>query len=174
METGRAGKLKEILRSVVEGLGYESVGIELSTGRSGQTLRMYIDAPQGVGHEECRAASQAVIQFLDRCEEEGAPWFAGKYFLEVSSPGIERPLFTPEHYRRFVGNFAAIALRGGKKTRGVIEGWDEAGEAVLLRREDGSQVAIPFGGIRRGNLLYVPQENGKKGRKDGRKDDAAG
>ena len=98
--------------------------------------------------------SRAVNRFLD---ENDIPELEGRYYLEVSSPGVERPLFTPEHYARFRGREARIRLAepmGGRKgLTGEILSADED-SVVLFAADEEREVAVPFGNIRNGSLIF--------------------
>ena len=137
---------KERLREVVEGLLPE--GTELVEARfSGGLLSLLLDREDGpVDHGFCSQVAAVVSPAL---EEEG---YDGP--LEVSSPGIERPLTKPEHYRRFVGHEAKVRIgepiEGRKNFTGVIE---RAGEdAFVLKLSEGAEVELPFGSVTRANL----------------------
>lgn len=148
------------MRRIVESAGFECVGMEVSDARPAPVLRIYIDSTDGVGHEDCEAVSREVIGYLDACEERGEPCFAGKYFLEVSSPGVERPLFTVEHYVRFVGRYVSIRTRTRKNVIGRLASCETNGD-ILVETENGP-VALNLSGILRANLLYVEEKGEKK------------
>ncbi len=140
-----------LLAPAIESLGYELVGIEhLPQGRH-SLLRIYIDAEAGITLEDCERVSHQVSGILE-VEDP----IKGQYTLEVSSPGLDRPLFKPEHYVRFAGKIVQIRLRypleGRRKYRGVIESADET---TVVIHEEGSDVSrsIPFGDIDKGNLV---------------------
>ncbi|MDR1885493.1 MAG: hypothetical protein LBQ56_04405, partial [Synergistaceae bacterium] len=116
----KVNRLKETLRGIVETHGCECVGIDISVSAHASVLRIFIDTPEGVGHSECAAVSKTVTEYIDGCEEGGAAWFPGRYLVEVSSPGLERPLLSEENYRRFAGRRASLVLNDGKKLEGVI------------------------------------------------------
>jgi ribosome maturation factor RimP len=171
-ERNRIGKLKEALRGMIVCMGYECVGVDASASASADLLRIYIDSTAGVGHSDCVAVSRTVTEYLDKCDEEGNAWFKGKYLVEVSSPGLERPLFTPEHYARFVGKLASVRLVNGRKLKGVIASCDEEGNVSLETAGTGGAmgelVRMRFDEIRRGNLLYIEEKGtGKRGRSSG-------
>ncbi|MES1951855.1 ribosome maturation factor rimP [Salinisphaera sp. S4-8] len=112
-------RLHELLEPIVTDLGYELWHLEsVGAGRS-RVLRLYIDSPDGIALEDCEAVSHEVSAALD-VEDEGS----GEYQLEVSSPGLDRPLIIGEHFRRFIGHRARVnmfAPVGGKrKLRGTI------------------------------------------------------
>ena len=107
-----------------------------------QTLRLYIDRPGGVDLALCEAVTGQLRDLLER------------YSLEVSSPGIDRPLTKPEHFRRFLGRRVRVrtreAIEGRRNFTGTLTDADE--ESVLVSAED-APVRIPLAGIKRSNLV---------------------
>ena len=141
--------LVRLIRPAVESLGYEFVGLEYLSNPKNRLLRIYIDRePEGIGVEDCAEVSHEVSALLD-VEDP----IAGDYSLEVSSPGIERPLFEPEHYRRFIGELAQVHLfapvGNRRKIKGVIR---EADAERVVLETDGQRYEIAYDGIRRANL----------------------
>ncbi|HZF59711.1 MAG TPA: hypothetical protein VEZ19_14710 [Rubrobacter sp.] len=141
-ETARLVRLTE----VVEGLLPE--GTELVEARfSGGLFSLLLDREDGpLDHEFCSRVASVVSPVL---AEEG---YDGP--IEVSSPGIERPLTKPEHFRRFVGHEAKVRigepLEGRRNFTGVIE---RAGEKdFVLKLSEGAEVELPFGSVTRANL----------------------
>ena len=161
MDRGWEEALKDNVRELVEGLGYECVQVAFKTEHYRKTLQVFIDLLGGVNVNDCETVSKALNRFLD---EEDLPELPKGYYLEVSSPGLERPLTTPEHYRRFRGREATVRtfelLEGRKKHTGTIERSDET--AVTLLTETG-ECLIPFEGIREAFLVFRGLE--PKGRK---------
>lgn len=101
-----AENLTNLIEPVVAGLGYELLGIEyISQGRH-SVLRLYIDSEQGIGLGDCEQVSRQVSGVMD-VEDP----LKGQYVLEVSSPGLDRPLFKAEHYVRYIGETVRIRLR---------------------------------------------------------------
>ncbi|BCX89598.1 ribosome maturation factor RimP [Methylomarinovum tepidoasis] len=140
----------ELLQPVVTGLGYELVGIEWAADTRGQRiLRVYIDVEGGVTVDDCEQVSQQISALLD--VEDPIP---GHYVLEVSSPGIDRPLFTLDHYRRFRGEEARVLLAqpqdGQRRFRGVIEGVED--DRIRLKTRQGT-VFLPFDEIEKARLV---------------------
>lgn len=135
-------------RDIVGGTELELVEVEYVKEPSGWILRVYIDKPGGVDLEDCRQVSEALDQKLD--EEDPIP---GPYFLEVSSPGLERPLKKRSDYERFAGRLVQIrtfsALHGRKRFEGVLGGLN--GENVVLEWE-GETIEIPLELISKANL----------------------
>lgn len=141
--------ISDLLRPTVQTLGLELWGIEhLMRGRS-SLLRIYIDSDQGITIEDCERVSRQVSGILD--VEDPLP---GEYTLEVSSPGLDRPLFSFEHYQRFVGEVVNLRLRapidGRRKFKGVLE-QAEAEQITLI--VDGALVSIPFAQIEKANIV---------------------
>lgn len=154
--------LKKIIAEAAESLGYECVAVDIKGGNSRAVLRVYIDAPDGVGHEDCERVSRWIAEYMDQCEEKGSPWFKDKYFVEVSSPGLERPLFSVEHYRRFAGRQALLSLRDGRKISGLIESVCGEEKLAVVIGVEGTNVAVPFEEIKHANLVFVLEKGEKK------------
>lgn len=137
--------LDALLRPAVEPLGYELVGIEFET--SG-VLRVYIDADQGITVEDCAAVSRQISGVLD--VEDPIP---GAYTLEVSSPGVYRPLFSAGDYERFAGERVKIRLtreyEGRRRLRGTLLGME--GESVVVL-DDAERWLVPLDLVARANL----------------------
>ncbi|HUF76918.1 MAG TPA: ribosome maturation factor RimP [Longimicrobiales bacterium] len=146
----------------VEDLGYEL--IEVRWGGSGRRpqLKLRIDRPDstpgaGVTVEECAHVSRALEPWLD--EHESLP---ERYVLEVSSPGVDRPLVRTRDFERFRGERVAVIGRDlllGRSTRleGELLGLQDEGseaEAVRLRLPDGDEVGVPRSQIRKTHLVF--------------------
>ncbi|MEE8339124.1 MAG: ribosome maturation factor RimP [Xanthomonadales bacterium] len=144
-----SGKLAALLQPLVEDLGYEFVGIEHSSNPKNPVLVIYIDAAGGIAVEDCAKVSREIAAILD--VENPIP---GKYQLEVSSPGLDRPLFTLEQFRQFSGEVAQISLfaprDGRRKFKGKILG-AEAGQVKM--EQDGVEVTLDLGNIARARLV---------------------
>lgn len=153
--------LQAVLEPVVTGLGYEFLGIERLGDRGSGIVRIYIDHPGGVTLDDCAAVSHQASAVLD---VEGV--IADRYVLEVSSPGLDRPLFTPEQYAKFVGSIVSVRLRrkldGRRNLEGVLSAIDESGFVVEM---DGREWSVPYATVERTRL--VPQWPDTKRRKPG-------
>lgn len=141
--------LVRLIRPAVEDLGYEFVGLEYLSNPKNRLVRIYIDRePEGISVDDCANVSHEVSALLD-VEDP----VSGEYSLEVSSPGIERPLFEPEHYRRFVGERATVHLyapvENRRKIKGVIV---EADDARVVLEADGQRFEVAYADVRRANL----------------------
>ena len=155
-------EIEEELDRRVAGLGYEVV--EVRWGGSGQRplLKLRIDRPDakpgsGVTVDECATVSRALEPWLDAHQAVG-----DKYVLEVSSPGVDRPLVRQRDFDRFRGERVAVTGHGvllGRSTRlegellGLLDEGSEA-EAVVLRLSSGEEVNVPKKDIRRVNLVF--------------------
>ncbi|MDY9920602.1 MAG: ribosome maturation factor RimP [Synergistota bacterium] len=152
-------KLSDIysgLRERIESLGYDCVGFENVTEDEMKILRVYVDLPGGVNLSDCEAVAREVNVYLDEMESS----LPDKYYLEVSSPGLERPLFTPEDYRTFSGREVQVSLKGGKKIAGIINGVDDD-DMVNFLFADGES-SFPFADIKKGKLIYKEEKGQKK------------
>ena len=141
-------RLRELLEPVLGRLGYELIELEYAPGRAHALLRLYIDAPAGVGLEDCERASREVSALLD--VEDPIPV---AYTLEVSSPGFDRVLRTREHFGRFVGSRVFVELKepraGRRRYTGTLLTVDEGGIALEVDRQ---QVAMRFEEIGKARL----------------------
>lgn len=137
----------EAVRAAVEHvfppLGLELVDVELVGSGRARTLRLFVDRPTGVDLEALAAASEPVSTALD-----AADVLAGPYTLEVSSPGVERPLRRPGDFARFVGQVISLksreAVSGARRHRGVLV---EAGDDEVVVEVDGEPRRFTYSGI---------------------------
>lgn len=140
--------LAALLAPVVEALGYELWELEYSAGRGTGLLRVYIDAEAGITLDDCERVSRAVSEQLDAADP-----IPGQYTLEVSSPGLERPLRSPAHFARFVGEPVFVEtvqpLEGRRRFKGRLAA---AGTEAVEVEEDGRLWTLPLGGIRKAHL----------------------
>ena len=142
--------LTGMIRGAVEGLGYELVGVEyLSRQKAGHLLRIYIDSAQGIGLDDCEKVSHQVSGLLD-VEDP----ISDAYALEVSSPGLDRPLFEKAHFERFVGYVARVklstALDGRSNYKGTIVAVD--GDDLVFQ-VDGEHRRLPLVRLASGRLV---------------------
>jgi ribosome maturation factor RimP len=171
----KAVEIARLLTPTVQSLGVELLGAEYLPSPGSAVLRLYIDVPAGqetdengqprsVTIEDCEAVSREVSAQLD-VEDP----ISGMYTLEVSSPGIDRPLFTLEHYKRFIGETAKVGLKlpqdGRRRLSGQIARVE--GETVVFVL-DGNEFAVSFGNIDKARLVpdwaalgFAPVKPGK-------------
>jgi ribosome maturation factor RimP len=150
------------IRDHVTGLGFELVDLRRAGTLQRPILQVRVDRPdsrpgQGVTADDCAAISRSLERFL-----ESRAMVGSRYVLEVSSPGFERPLRWPEHWRRFIGRQArvrAVSLAGRSQVE-ILAVPDD--EHVRVRREDGSEVMLAFDEIREATLVVDVEVFGKR------------
>jgi ribosome maturation factor RimP len=145
-------ELSQAIEVIVAELGYECVNVAMTTEERRSVLRVMIDTLGGINVGDCEKVSKAVNRYLDAGD---AKELDDRYYLEVSSPGLERPLFTPADYERFRGREARIKthelVEGHKTHLGFIQASDAA--SVTLAMEEGTR-NIPFGSVARAALVF--------------------
>jgi ribosome maturation factor RimP len=143
--------LNEQLAVLISSMGYELVGCELFPQGGQIVFRIYIDSQNGVTVDDCSKVSHQVSAMLDVANP-----IQGKYALEVSSPGINRPLFEIEHYHQYIGRRVKIRLYATINERRQYKGILQyvKGEDIYLL-EDGATllVKLPFSNIEKGYLI---------------------
>lgn len=139
-------------------MGYELVGAEFVTQGRQAILRIYIDSPNGIMLEDCQKASHQLSGILD-VEDP----IRGEYNLEVSSPGLERPIFKESDYERFKGQKVKLKLKelvdGKRKLKGILLGLEQ--NQVNIQCDDGECRQIPVVMISKANLLQNGLGGGK-------------
>ena len=143
-------KLQALIEPLVESMGYELVLLEFNPHKGSALVRLFIDAPAGVTLGDCERVSREVEGVLD--VEDPIPQ---NYRLEVSSPGLDRPLVKPAHYERFAGQVAKVQLvapkaGGRRKFQGVLKGLKD-GQVVLDTAE--GTVMLKMDEIERARLV---------------------
>ncbi|MDD1794107.1 ribosome maturation factor RimP [Enterovibrio makurazakiensis] len=147
--TGLEKQLFAMLEAPVAALDYELVGLEFVRAGQHSTLRIFIDHENGITVESCAEVSRQVSAVMD-VEDP----ITVAYHLEVSSPGLERPLFIAAHYQRFIGHEVNIvlkmAMQNRRKWKGVILSME--GETVTIN-VDGNEEAFALSNIAKANLV---------------------
>jgi len=143
-------RLKQLLEPVIAALGCELWGIDLQMGGKRKVLRLYIDREQvGVGIDDCERVSRQASAVLD-VED----LIAGEYVLEVSSPGMDRPLYELDQYVKYLGEEISLRLRfpyeGRRNYKGRLKAV-EGDEIVLLVADN--EFLFPVEGIEKANLI---------------------
>ncbi len=148
MEKGLTAQVWELVEPVALQVGLEIVDVEYVKGGGGMILRITIDKEGGVTIDDCADFSRTVSDILDATDP-----IPGPYNLEVSSPGINRPLKRPEDFNRFSGERVVVEtgvpLEGRRRFKGRLLGL--AGEKVRVECHDGIH-EIPRGSIRKARL----------------------
>ena len=144
-------RVRQLAQQVIEGQGYELVEFELKGGGKHTVLKVFIDKPDGITHQDCELVSEQLGTVLD--VEDLIPF---SYTLEVSSPGLDRKLVKESDYTRFEGKLAKIQTRvplNSQKTfRGRLRGLQ--GDNVLLELPKGNLIEIPLDVIQESRLEF--------------------
>jgi ribosome maturation factor RimP len=142
-------ELIKLLEPAVENLGYELADLQVKSGGPDGVLRIFIDKAEGIGIEDCEAVSRQVSAILD-VEDP----IEGNYSLEVSSPGLDRTLTKPSHFRRFMGQDVRVKLRfplsGRRNYKGALKFVDDEKIEVEV---DGESHSLPIATIESARLI---------------------
>lgn len=143
----RRSRLRAVVGPVVQAAGYDLEDLTVSRAGRRHVVQVIVDGDTGVGLDEVAEVSRAVSVALDQAEEAGADLVAGEYQLEVSSPGVDRPLTLPRHWGRNVGRLVKVSVSGpgdpprpgsaagARQVTGRIRRADDDG--VVLEFDDG-------------------------------------
>lgn len=156
-------KIREIADRVAQSDGLEVVEIELLGGGKSRMLRIYIDKPGGVTHDDCSNFSREAGTIFD--VEDAVP--GGSYMLEVSSPGLDRKLTKPEEFQRFAGSLVKVMTRdpvnGNRHFEGRLKSFQDGRLHLELSGrkkskkheavEAGTEVEIDFANVEKANLV---------------------
>ncbi|MDG4759505.1 ribosome maturation factor RimP [Micromonospora sp. WMMD710] len=145
----RRTRLRTVIEPVVNGAGYDLEDLSVSRAGRRHVVRVIVDADGGIDLDAVADVSRAVSTALDAAEEADGDIVAGEYQLEVSSPGVDRPLTLPRHWRRNVGRLVKVTVRGAAALPGQ-RGEQPAGDRQLTGRvvgagDDGVQLETDDG-----------------------------
>ena len=145
----KQGNLQDLVEPIIVSLGYEFVGLEYMSQGKHSILRIYIDKTEGIMVDDCSRVSSQLSAMLD-VEDP----IKGEYSLEVSSPGMDRPLFTAAHFEQFIGKKCAIRMKmpidGQRKFTGQIKAL--ANGSVELEMEN-KTVSLSVDMVDKANLV---------------------
>jgi len=143
-------KITKLLTPVVESMGFAMVGCEYHMSGRFSVLRVYIDREGGINADDCGKVSRQISAILD-VEDP----ISGRYTLEVSSPGLDRPLFTLAQFKQFIGQMVAVRLvepvEAQRKFTGTLVKVDN--QDIILSVED-NEITLSFDNISKANLVY--------------------
>ena len=151
--TDKASQVAGLIAPTVASLGLELLGVEYLPAPGGAMLRLYIDLPQGaerqVGIEDCEAVSREVSAQLDVADP-----ISSHYTLEVSSPGVDRPLFTPAQFARFQGEQAKVVLKLPQDGRRRLQGriMRVEGDTIVFE-VDGAEFPVAMDNVEKARLV---------------------
>ena len=147
--TKKEGQILAALEPLASESGIEIVTVEVIGSSRSPVIRVYIDSDEGVSFKELTESQDWIGQTIEDMDP-----FPGAYTLEVSSPGIDRPLRTEDHFTRFAGEEAKVRtispIDGRANFKGTIV---SAGEGCVVLDIDGEHVSIPLDSMRRANLV---------------------
>ena len=142
-----------VVRETIENLGYECVLTRFVTEQHDSTLQIFIDSIGGILVKDCEIVSRTVVKKIDEMD----PAFLEKFSIEVSSPGIERPLFTIDDYIRFQGKTVRVRLREPVEGRRQVTGAITAVSDEIIRIEEidtRDVLLVPFSIITNAHIVY--------------------
>jgi ribosome maturation factor RimP len=155
-------KVREIAERVAESSGLIVWDIELKGSGANRTLRIYIDKPEGVSHDDCATYSREVSTIFD--VEDAVP--GAGYLLEISSPGLDRKLFKPEHFAQFSGSLVKFSTRdlvnGNRHFEGRLVSFsegqltvdlDQASSRKKAKAQGAGMVVVPFSNVEKAHLV---------------------
>ncbi len=139
-------KLQDIIEPAVTSIGYDFVGIEYHRNSVNSLLRVFIDKDGGVNLDDCMAVNSQVSGVLDVSDP-----IAGKYSLEISSPGLDRPLFSIQDFFKFKGSEVKLRvsqpINKQRNFKGIIDNTDIEKETIELKLENETLIEIKFSQI---------------------------
>ena len=156
-----AEKITEIARKVVDKHNLELVRAEAVGSAKNPTVRVFIDKPGGISHEDCAAVSRDLSAVLDELD-----FISSAYLLEVSSPGLERELYSLQDFAKFIGDLAKVRtkmpIEGQRNFRGRIKAV-EGNEIVFTDKVTG-EVRFTFEAVAKANLEIDIEEEFRRGK----------
>ena len=142
--------LEALCAPVVEGLGFELWGVEFRSSQKHAHVKVFIDNENGITVDDCSNVSHQISGVLDVEDPIKVP-----YTLEVSSPGIERPLMKIEHFNKYIGGQVKVRLNWAVEDRKNLNG-----ELLKVKQDDitilmeGEEFEFPINAVKRANLIY--------------------
>jgi ribosome maturation factor RimP len=153
-------RVRDLVAPICTDLGLELYDVEHTGGK----VRVTVERSGGVDLEALSIATRLISRELD--ERDPVP---GRYQLEVSSPGLERPLRTPAHFQRAVGSTVSVRLQPGagdeRRVAGTLSDADD--EGITVRLEDAGAIRVPYGDIERARTTFAWGGQPKPGKRPG-------
>jgi len=146
-----AGQVKAVAERVTRGRGLELVDVEMKRERGGHFLRLFVDKEGGIGVADLQSVSEEVSAILDAEDP-----ISSSYTLEVSSPGLDRPLKKEADYQKFVGKLVKLSsyelVEGRRHWTGRLTAFEDGVLSVTLEKEGGKVARIPYEKLSHGRL----------------------
>ena len=144
-----AARLSELVRPEVAAVGYDLEALTVTAAGKRSVVRVIVDKDGGVTLDDVADVSRTISDVLDRVDEDDPSLLGTTYVLEVSSPGVDRPLTEPRHWRRNVRRLVTAVAREGSPVTGRLVAADD--DAVTLE-VDGQERLLPLVGLVRGEV----------------------
>ncbi|GAA4900417.1 ribosome maturation factor RimP [Stackebrandtia albiflava] len=141
-------RVRAVVESTLADEGYDLEELKVSQAGRRTLVRVLVGRDGPTDLDAIAAVSRSLSKALDEAEETGGPFAAGSYTLEVSSPGVDRPLKLPRHWRRNIGRLVEVPV-GDETVTGRIEATDET--TVTLRTTDGART-VAYGELGAGRI----------------------
>lgn len=145
--------VREIVEPIITGLGYRIWDIEYSKIGVERHLEITIDSDNGIEITDCEKVHRAIEGAIDEADP-----IEDFYYLDVSSPGLERSIRTPEHYKACIGETVEIklfsALEGKKSIVGELVGYDENVDELRIREKNGSEYTVSRKAVSKANIYF--------------------
>ncbi|MBY0545347.1 MAG: ribosome maturation factor RimP [Gammaproteobacteria bacterium] len=148
----KESRLENLLNAEIEGLGYEFIGHVLMQQGGGKLLRVYFDKEGGINVDDCAKVTRHISALLDVDD-----LITGSYTLEISSPGIERPLFKAKHYQQAVGKRIKLRLHALRnEQRNFLGLLQEANDDTIhLLLDGGELIALRYDEIDKAHIYFI-------------------
>lgn len=157
--TASAARLSELLAPVVAATGADLEGVEVSLAGRRRVIRVVVDRDGGVSMDDVADLSRAVSEALDALDEAEPAALGPSYVLEVTSPGVDRPLTAPRHWRRNVGRRVTVVLAEGANVTGRLRSAEP--DRVVLD-VDGAERSLPLADVVRGAVQVEFSRSGEE------------
>ena len=152
-------RLVQLLGPVVEGAGLDLEDVTVSAAGRRSVVRVVVDRDGGVPLDDVAEVSRVVSEALDELDAAEPGALGTSYVLEVSSPGVDRPLTAPRHWRRSTGRLVRAVLREGGAVTGRVRSADDGEDGAVLLDVDGSERSLAYAEVAKG-LVQVEFNRG--------------
>jgi ribosome maturation factor RimP len=150
--TALRARLVQLLGPVVEGAGLDLEDVDVTPAGRRSIVRVVVDRDGGVPLDDVAQVSRVVSDSLDGLDAAEPGLLGASFVLEVSSPGVDRPLTTPRHWRRSTGRLVRATLRDGGEVTGRVRSADGEADGAVLLDVDGDQRPLPYAELVQGSV----------------------
>jgi ribosome maturation factor RimP len=145
-------RVQQLLDPVVATTGCELEDVTVTAAGRRSIVRVVVDKDGGISLDDVAEASKAVSEALDQLEQDEPDAFGTSYVLEVSSPGVDRPLVAPRHWRRSVGRLVTAVVRQGADVTGRVLSADDDETGGVRLDVDGTERTLAYAEVARGKV----------------------